>query len=322
MPCTPVLLSCAGKTLSADERAFFCEVRPFGFFLFARNIETPDQVRALCADLRATVGQEDMPIFVDQEGGRVARLRPPHWPALPALRLIGEIFERDPAQGRAAAWEHGAVTAAMLRGVGIDGAAAPMIDVFFPETSDVIGDRSAGANPEMVAEIGRAVRDGILAGGVHAVIKHLPGHGRVKTDPHHALPFVDAPLAALAQKDFVPFMRLNDSPIGMTCHVVFRAIDPDRPVSLSARAHEEIIRGHIGFDGLLMSDDLAMGALSIPVEARARAALAAGSDLALYCSGVLEELQSFCADLPPISPKTLRRWDRALAAIGTRGGQC
>lgn len=316
----PILLGCAGPVLSAAERDFFAAENPFGFILFARNCENPDQVRALARALRDAVGRE-APIFVDQEGGRVARLKPPYWPALPAARVVGELYERNKEAGLEAMRLHASITARFLRGVGIDGNFAPVLDLSVPDTSKVMGDRTFSADPDCVAALGGVAVETYLAHGVLPVIKHMPGHGRVKTDPHEVLPFVEADRATL-EADFAPFRALaSRAPAGMNCHVVFRALDPDDPVTLSRKVHEEIIRGAIGFDGLLFSDDLAMKALSLsPAELGLRA-LEAGADILLYCPGVLEYCpnvlevtRAVCAPLPPLSAAARSRWERALSA--------
>lgn len=307
----PVLLGCAGPQLTHEERGFFAETNPFGFIVFQRNCQTPEQLRALTGSLRDSVGRANAPIFIDQEGGRVARLKPPHWPAFPALRRIGVLYEQDPALGRMAMYLHCLLTARMLRDVGIDGNCAPVLDLFLPDTAEAIGDRAISAAPDVVAACARVAIDTFLQQGILPVIKHMPGHGRVKVDPHVELPFVDATLDVLRERDFVPFEKLNDAPIAMNCHVVFRALDPDVPVSLSHKAHRDFLRGEIGFEGLIFSDDLAMGAISCPLEERAARALQAGADIALYCTGRLDEMDVFCRNLPPMSEVALVRWKRA-----------
>ncbi len=307
----PVLLGCAGTKLTDEEASFFASANPFGFILFARNVQTPEQVRALTASLRRAVGREDAPVFVDQEGGRVARLRPPHWPSQPAAGDIGNLYAQDKKAGREAMRVQAETTARFLREVGIDGNCAPVLDLSVSGASPIMGDRTLSADPEAVAELGRIAVQTYLANGVMPVIKHMPGHGRVKVDPHEVLPFVDTEAQILEAWDFVPFRLLNDAPIGMNCHVVFRELDPQNPVSLSRRVHDKILRGKIGFKGLIFSDDLAMKALDLPLAERGKRALEAGADVVLYCPGVLEDSRAFCEPLPDMGGKALRKWAEA-----------
>lgn len=314
----PIILGCSGTVLTPEERDFFQVTQPFGFILFQRNCDSPEQVREITRDLRTSVGRDDLPIFVDQEGGRVARLKPPYWHAYPELRQIGELYERDPALGRKAMHLHSQLIASMLRDVGINGNCAPVLDLMIEGASSAIGDRALSSDPDVVISCGQIAVDTYLRAGVFPVIKHLPGHGRVKVDPHIDLPFVDTPLEVLEQLDFKPFISLRHAPIAMNCHVVFRGIDPHNPVSLSRKAHQEILREKIGFDGLIFSDDLAMGALSLPLEERAYMALEAGADVALYCTGNLENAQIACAGLPALNQKSAERWERAKALCVTK----
>ena len=307
----PILLGCSGTVLTEDERSFFAALNPFGFILFQRNCATPDQLRLLTQRLRDAVGREDAPIFIDQEGGRVARLKPPFWPTFPAMRRLGVLYEQDPALGRMAVHLHALLIARMLKDVGVNGNCAPVLDLLVENASSAIGDRALSSNPDVIAMSARVAIDTYLQNGIYPVIKHLPGHGRVQVDPHIDLPFVDCSLEQLRQSDFVPFKKLCDAPIGMNCHVVFRAIDADNPVSLSRKAHDEIIRGDIGFEGLLFSDDLAMGAISCPLDKVARHALHAGADIVLYCNGDLAAMQKVCADLPDMSDGAEERWLKA-----------
>ena len=285
-----VITGCAGQSLSEDERRLFADTDPFGFVLFARNIDTPEQVRGLTDAMRAAVGRADAPVLIDQEGGRVARLRPPHWRHPPPAARFGEMARRDPDAAAAATELNSQLIAAELRALGITVDCVPVLDVPGPGMHAVIGDRAYAETADMVARLGRAACDGLLAGGVLPVIKHMPGHGRARADSHAELPVVDAPRAELEAVDFAPFRALADMPWGMTAHVVYSAIDPDRPATTSAAVIEEVIRGWMGFDGLLLSDDLCMSALSGTPGARARAALDAGCDVALHCNGTFEEL--------------------------------
>jgi beta-N-acetylhexosaminidase len=310
-----VVFGCAGTSLTAEERGFFRESRPLGFILFRRNIGSPEQVKLLVRDLRASVGRDDAPVLIDQEGGRVARLRPPHWPAHPPARLIGRLAERTLAAGREAAWLNGRLLAAMLYDLGITVDCAPVCDVPVPQAHDVIGDRAFGGDPLLVTELARAACDGFLAGGVLPVIKHIPGHGRAFADSHQELPVVDAAESELDATDFVPFRRLADLPLGMVAHVVYRAIDPHRPASTSPAVIAGVVRGLLGFDGLLFSDDLSMGALHGTPATRAWEVLSAGCDVVLHCNGHLEEMRQIAAVIPALSAASAVRWRRAAAAL-------
>ena len=305
-----VVLGCAGTALDAGERRFLAEADPAGFILFKRNCEAPEQTRALVAALRAAVARPDAPVFIDQEGGRVVRLGPPHWRAPPAPALLGALTEIDSAAGVRAAWLNARLVAADLCALGVTVNCVPVLDLRFPGASRVVGDRSLGTDPHLVATLGCAVADGLRAGGIVPAIKHLPGHGRAGGDSHAVLPRVEAPLEALQARDFVPFRALRDAPVGMTAHVCYAAIDPERPGTLSPTVIDEAIRGAIGFDGLLVSDDLSMGALTGPVGARAAAALAAGCDLALHCNGKRPEMEEVAAAAPRLDGRARERFDR------------
>jgi len=297
----------AGDTLSANEAGFLRAARPVGVILFSRNCRTPAQVRGLVAEVADAVGGEDVLVLVDQEGGRVRRLLPPHWRALPPAAAFAALYARSPASARHAATLVARLTAADLRAIGINVNCAPVLDVPVAGAHDIIGDRAYGRLPEQVADLGRAVADGYLAGGVLPVMKHIPGHGRALVDSHAELPVVDAPRAVLEKTDFAPFRTLHALPAAMTAHVVFRDIDPTSPASTSPIVIGEIIRGAIGFDGLLMSDDLGMKALSGGMRARAEAVIRAGSDVALHCSGILAEMEEAAAGVPVLTGKPLRR---------------
>ena len=307
-----LILGCAGKTLSAEETAFFRDVRPWGFILFKRNIGTPGEVRALTASLRATIGRDDAPILIDQEGGRVQRMGPPHWPAYPA----GGRFRRLDGAATAMARLGARLMAHDLSEVGINVDCAPVLDVPEPGAHDIIGDRAYATTPSQVAEIGRAVAEGLMAGGVLPVMKHMPGHGRAACDSHHGLPVVEASLESLAAQDFRPFRALADLPMAMSAHVVFTQIDPDRPATQSRTVIADVIRGAIGFDGLLMTDDLSMHALTGPFRARAEAAFAAGIDVALHCNGDADEMRAVAEGTPALAGDALRRAEAALARLG------
>ncbi len=301
------ILGCAGPALSAEEARVFADARPWGFILFGRNIEAPDQVRALTAALRASVGRPDAPILIDQEGGRVQRLRPPRWRALPPARAIGRLAETDRSAGGDAAWLTGQLVAADLAALAITVACAPVADVPAPGADEVIGDRAYAGDPTLVAELARAMANGLLAGGVLPVVKHVPGHGRAAADSHLALPIVEASLADLLATDFAAFAALADLPAAMTAHVVYAAIDPQRPATTSPKVIQEIVRGEIGFDGLLMSDDLSMKALTGDLGERARASLAAGCDVVLHCNGDPAEMAAVVAATGPLAGRAAER---------------
>lgn len=311
-----LVLGCEGTSLNGAERAFFRDVNPLGFILFRRNIDHPDQVRTLVADLRDAVGR-DAPILIDQEGGRVARLRGPHWPELPPARRVGDL--PDPERAARAAWLHGRLLAAMLAELGIDVDCAPVADVPVPGAHDVIGDRAFAMDPARVALLAGAQADGLLAGGVMPVVKHLPGHGRAFADSHKELPVVRTPRSELEAWDFAPFKALAGLPAAMVAHVVFTAIDADRPASVSPTVIADIVRGHIGFDGVLFSDDLSMQALSGTLGQRTAAVLAAGCDVALHCNGQMNEMRDVAANARPLDAAGARRWRAAasrLVAVG------
>jgi len=310
-----MVLGCAGPVLDAAEQAFFREANPLGFILFRRNIASPEQVKELITRLRDAVGRPDAPILIDQEGGRVARLRPPHWPDHPAARSIGELAERAPAQGAEAAWLNGRLLASALHDLGITVDCAPVCDVPVPHAHDVIGDRAFAEDPDLVSDLARAFCDGLLAGVVLPVIKHIPGHGRAGADSHEELPVVDTSESELIATDFVPFRRLADLPLGMVAHVVYRAIDPGHPASTSPTVIAGVVRGLLGFDGLLFSDDLSMGALHGSPATRARDVLAAGCDVVLHCNGRLEEMRQVAAVTPALAGEPWRRWQRALDVL-------
>ncbi|GJE43543.1 beta-N-acetylhexosaminidase [Methylobacterium soli] len=306
-----LILGCAGRTLSAEEAAFFRDARPWGFILFKRNIGTPEEVLALTQALRATIGRADAPILIDQEGGRVQRMGPPHWPAYPAGGRLGRLN----GSGSAMAWLGARLMAHDLAHVGINVDCAPVLDVPVAGAHNIIGDRAYGDRPETVAELGRAVAEGLMAGGVLPVMKHIPGHGRAAVDSHHGLPVVEASREALAAQDFRPFRALADLPMAMSAHVVFTGLDPERPVTQSPVVIRDIIRGAIGFDGLLMTDDLSMHALTGPFRARAEAAFTAGIDVALHCNGEAQEMRAVAEGTPELAGAALRRAEAALARI-------
>jgi len=312
-----IVFGCAGPRLSGEERAFFRDADPFGFILFARNIEHPGQVRRLIDELRDSVGRAAAPILVDQEGGRVQRLRPPHWQVRPPAAAFGRLAERDLLAATEAAWLNGRLIAAELQPLGFSVDCAPCLDLALPATHAVIGTRAFAGDPAVVARLGRAFAEGLLAGGVLPVVKHLPGHGRAQVDSHLSLPLVGESVEELAATDFAPFAALADLPAGMSAHVLFQAIDPERPASISPLVIGGTIRRLIGFRGLLFSDDLGMHALSGSIGERAARALAAGTDVALHCSGEMAEMRDAAASVGPLAGESLARADAALAAIGT-----
>jgi beta-N-acetylhexosaminidase len=310
---TAAIFALSGPALTADERAFFRDCDPAGYILFGRNIVDPGQVATLTGELRALAGRDDLPILVDQEGGRVARLGPPHWPAFPPAGAFDRLYRVAPISAIEAARANAEAMAILLRTAGITVDCAPMLDVRDPDAHDIVGDRAFGAEPMQVAALGRAMLDGLKAGGVAATIKHMPGHGRVRVDSHKMLPVVDAPRSELA-RDFAPFRALRDAPFGMTAHIVYTALDPERPATLSPIVIEDVIRGEIGFEGILMSDDICMGALDGTFAERSSAARAAGCDLVLHCSGDLAEMKEVAAGAGTIEAARLD------GAIGRPGG--
>jgi beta-N-acetylhexosaminidase len=305
----------AGPQLGAREAALLREARPCGVILFARNVEDPDQVRRLTGDVRTAIGADDILVLIDQEGGRVQRLKPPHWRPLPPAAAYGRLYQRDAQAALHAARQAARLTAADLAALGINTDCTPVLDVPVPGSHDVIGDRAYGTDPQQVAALGRAVAEGFMAGGVLPVIKHIPGHGRATKDSHHDLPVVAASRSDLDASDFAPFRALADMPAAMTAHVVFTTIDADAPASTSARVTKDIIRDAIGFDGLLMSDDLGMRALTGSIAERAAAVLAAGSDLALLCSGDAAETESVAAAVPALQGTAQARFANACAVF-------
>ena len=305
-----LILGCSGPALTPDEAAFFRDAAPWGFIVFRRNVESPDQLRRLTAALRETVGRADAPVLIDQEGGRVQRMGPPHWPKYPAGRRYGGLDD-----GLAAARLGARLMAHDLTDVGVNVDCAPVLDVPVAGSHDIIGDRAYADEPAEVAAFGRAVAEGLMAGGVLPVMKHVPGHGRAGVDSHLSLPVVTATRAELEARDFAPFRALADLPMAMTAHVVFTALDPSRPATTSPEVIASVIRGAIGFDGLLMSDDLSMQALSGTLRERAAAALGAGCDVALHCNGAMAEMRGVAEAAPELAGPALRRAEAALARL-------
>jgi beta-N-acetylhexosaminidase len=307
-----MILGTAGLRLSPDEKAFFRAEKPWGFILFARNIEDADQVRALVMEMRGCVGRQDAPVFIDQEGGRVQRLRPPLAPNYPPAAEFGELYARDAGAGLRAAWLLARLHAFDLLRLGITADCLPVLDVPVDGAHDVIGNRAYGRDPDTVAALGRATAEGLLAGGVLPVVKHIPGHGRAAADTHLELPTVATPLDELRAHDFAPFRALADMPMAMTAHVVYSAIDPMQPATTSRAVIEDVIRGEIGFDGLLMSDDVSMQALSGDFGDRTDAIFAAGCDVVLHCNGVMDEMRQVARQTPELAGKVEMRAQRTL----------
>jgi beta-N-acetylhexosaminidase len=303
----------AGPVLTADERSFLRESRPWGLILFKRNIEDKPQVTALIDDCREALGDPNVPVLVDQEGGRVQRMGPPHWPKYPPGAAYGAVYDTDVGAGLRMSWLGGRLLAHDLTEVGINVDCLPLADVPVPGADSVIGDRAYGTTPDKVAAIAAAVAEGLQDGGVLPVLKHIPGHGRANADSHQRLPVVQASRAELEAADFAAFRPLKSLPLGMTAHVVFTACDPVLPVTTSATMIREVIRGFIGFDGLLMTDDISMGALSGLIGERSRAAIAAGCDVVLHCNGRLDEMQAVAAQVPDLAGEAARRAAAALA---------
>ncbi|MGB3471538.1 MAG: beta-N-acetylhexosaminidase [Erythrobacter sp.] len=312
---TPAIFGCSGLQLTADERAFFREADPAGYILFGRNCETPDQLRALTDDLRSLHGRDRLLVSIDQEGGRVARLRPPHWSPYPAGEAFDRLYTIAPASAIEAARANAHAMALELAAMGITVTFHPPLDLRQPGAHDVIGDRALGAEPMQIAAIGRALLDGLARGGVTGCIKHMPGHGRSMVDSHKEVPTVHETAEEL-EHDLAPFRALNSALIGMTGHLIFPAWDAENPATLSPTVIRDIIRGEIGFDGLLLTDDIDMEALEDTVPQRAARAHAAGCDIILNCWAKMDDMQGICDALPSISQASAARLDRALE--GTR----
>ncbi len=311
----PAIFGLSGPVLTADERAFFRDADPAGYILFGRNCVDPAQLRALTDDLRSIHGRDRLLVSIDQEGGRVARLRPPHWAGYPAGQAFEKLYEIAPASAIEAARANATAMGLELSAMGITVDYHPPLDLKVPGAHDVIGDRAFGSDPMQVAAIGRATLEGLAAGGVTGCIKHMPGHGRSEVDTHKALPTVTASAADL-EDDITPFRALNQALIGMTGHLVFTAWDAENPATLSPTVIRDVIRGSIGFDGLLLTDDIDMEALGGSIPERASRAHAAGCDIVLNCWARMDDMTGICQVLPSMSDATAARLDRALA--GTR----
>ena len=304
-----------GLELTDDERDFFRDADAAGFILFKRNCDTQDQLLRLTDSLRELTGRADLPILIDQEGGRVARMKAPEWPTFPSAERFAQLYRAAPSSAIEAARSNARAIALMLRSVGINVNALPLLDVRQEGASDIIGDRALGSEPMQVAALGRAVLNGMASAGVVGIIKHIPGHGRALVDSHKELPVVSASAEEL-EIDLEPFERLASAPMGMTAHVVYTAWDPDHPATMSSTVIGDIIRGRIGFDGFLMSDDLGMEALQGDFGSRAGGVVAAGCDVALHCSGKMDEMVAVAKAVPAMTPEGEQRLARAMASIG------
>jgi beta-N-acetylhexosaminidase len=315
-PRTPAIFGCAGTRLRPDEAAFFARVAPIGYILFARNCAEPDQVRALIEELRSAGSDPAAPVLIDQEGGRVARLRPPYWRLPPPARAFGDLYVRHQKHALEACRLNARLMAHDLAALGIDVDCVPVLDVPVPGSHDIIGDRAFAADVATIVALARAQVEGLIEGGVLPVIKHIPGHGRARSDTHDHLPVVEASAAELAGQDFAPFRALADLPLAMTAHVVYSAIDAVEPATTSRPVIEDVIRRHIGFSGALMTDDLSMKALAGPMERRAERALAAGCDIVLHCNGELAEMEAVAAGAASFPAASRARIASALARRG------
>lgn len=308
------IFDCEGPRASAEEKAFFRDTDPWGFIVFARHCSSADELRAHCDELREAVGRADAPILIDQEGGRVVRMAPPTFPAHPPPAVFGDLWRLDPAKAKEAARLNACLLARMVSDCGATVNCVPMLDVPQPDADPtVIGDRAVAKHPDVIAALGAEVIEGTLEGGAVPVIKHLPGHGRSLCDSHHALPRVTASKEDLRTADFAPFRALNQAKLGMTAHIVYEAYDAVRCATLSPVIVEEVIRGEIGFDGLIMTDDLKMKALDAPFDARARESFEAGCDIALCCNFTLAEKKQALKGMRELAGKSAAR---AAAALG------
>lgn len=304
-PIKAVIFGLAGTELTEEERSFFASVRPAGFILFKRNCDNPEQIKKLNKSLRDCVSWH-APILIDQEGGRVARLGPPHWRKSPPAGDFAKIAETDIEAAKKATYENAVKMAEELEELGINVDCAPMADILFPECHDIVGDRSFGSDPEIVATLAGEMARGLTDGGVMPVLKHIPGHGRAKCDSHESLPVVDASRDDLDKMDFVPFSKLNKLPWGMTAHITYTAIDPENPATLSKKVID-VIRNKIGFKGILLTDDLSMKALKGSYAQRTKKSIEAGCDIVLHCNGKMEEMQEVANACPELSPQVKQK---------------
>lgn len=309
----PVIFGCEGLSLSQDEKSFFSDVKPYGFILFQRNCDTPEQIAMLTAELRACVGKVNLPILIDQEGGRVQRMKPPHWPDYPTMQTFGDLFMEHPEKAVKALKLNCLLIADDLRKVGVSVNCLPLLDLPQDGADNIIGDRAFARDPNVVIALGDIVVKSLMAGGVLPVIKHIPGHGRATVDSHYKLPVVDTPHSELSEHDFAPFQALNSAPYAMTAHIIYSALDKINPVTLSDVIIKDIIRSEMGFRGLLMSDDLSMKALSGSYSEKARKSIEAGCDLVLHCNGNMAEMVEISSAIPHIRQDVIARTDAWLA---------
>ena len=309
------IYGCLGPELSDSERDFFRDVKPWGFIIFLRNIVDRDQVRRLCNSLRETVNDPKAPILIDQEGGRVMRLKPPVWPPRPAAGVFGELHTRNAEAAVEATYLNARLIAHDLAEIGVNTNCLPVLDVPGAGVESFIGDRAFATDPTLIIELGRAQIEGLMDGGVLPVMKHIPGHGRGVADSHFVLPRVSVPAEELSATDFVTFRSLNNCPMAMTAHVVYEAIDAVRPATTSPKIIRDVIRGEIGFDGLLMSDDVSMNALEGSISARTRASLFAGCDIALHCNGVMAEMLEVASEAKPLEGPSLKRSEQVMGHL-------
>lgn len=310
-----VIFGCDGHELTSDEISFFRQVKPWGFILFGRNCGSPDQVRRLTASMRDVLGRENAPILIDQEGGRVQRLRGAHWKPRPAAAAFGTISRQNPRAARDLAYDNARVMGAELLDLGVNVDCTPCVDVPVEGAHNIIGDRAFANDPWVVASLGQAVIDGMMDSGVLPVVKHIPGHGRARADSHMELPVVDTSREELERTDFTPFRALARAPLGMTAHVVYSDIDATAPATTSKKVIDEIVRGFIGFDNLLMTDDLTMRALKGSLTERVKASIAAGCDMILHCTRNMDEMREIAEATPVLSGKARERAERALQAL-------
>ena len=310
-----VIFGCDGHVLTADEIAFFRAVQPWGFILFGRNCGSPEQVKALTASMREVLERENAPILIDQEGGRVQRLRGQHWRPRPAAADFGAVSRQNPRAARDLAYDNARIMGSELYDLGINVDCTPCVDVPVEGAHGIIGDRAFANDPWVVAGLGQSVIDGMMDSGVLPIIKHLPGHGRARADSHMELPVVDSSREELERTDFTPFRALARAHLGMTAHVVFSAIDPQAPATTSKKVIDEVVRGFIGFDGLLMTDDLTMRALKGSLAERVKASIAAGCDMILHCTRHMEEMREIAEATPVLSGRAMERAEQALAAL-------
>ena len=312
---TRAIFGCAGTSLGADERAFFREMQPWGFIVFARNVHDRDQLRSLVASLRDTVGDSRAPILIDQEGGRVARLKSPGWRERPPAVRFGDVYATRHEAGTEACYLNARLIAHDLAEVGINVDCVPVLDLPAEGADAVIGDRAFARDPVAIIDLGKAQIEGLMDGGILPVMKHIPGHGRATADSHLALPRVGTDAEELSATDFVTFRSLDTCPMAMTAHVVYEAIDAQRPATTSPKVIRDVIRGEMGFDGLLISDDLSMNALDGPLSARTKAALFAGCDVVLHCNGKMDEMRQVASEVKPLEGQAQRRVEHALSHL-------